>query len=160
MWLCLCCNQGGEIWVMNPGQESLAFTLARAGYQVWIGNTRSSKYTFGHITFQRQDKVSSSVPQSLFLSLQNLPSMNGSESSPWCCHLCISMPWIPFLVKELELSVHRILIISTLLNQALMILLEFRRSSSSSHFSYSAGISLWFSEAINVNEHENKHWDA
>jgi pimeloyl-ACP methyl ester carboxylesterase len=48
--------EGGEIWVMNPGQESLAFTLASAGYQVWIGNTRSSKYTFGHITFQRQDK--------------------------------------------------------------------------------------------------------
>jgi hypothetical protein len=35
-----------------------------------------------------------------------------------------------------------------------MILLEFERSSSSSHFSYS-GISLWFSEAINVSEHEN-----
>jgi hypothetical protein len=46
------------------------------------------------------------------------------------------------------------LINSTLLNQALMILLEFERSSSS-HFSYSAGISLWFSEAINVSEHEN-----
>jgi hypothetical protein len=37
----------------------------------------------------------------------------------------------------------------------LMILLEFKGSSSSSHFSYSAGISLWFSEAINVSEHEN-----
>jgi lysosomal acid lipase/cholesteryl ester hydrolase len=73
--------EGGERWVMNPGQESLAFTLASAGYQVWIGNTRSSKYTFGHISFQRQDKASSSVPQSLFLSLQNLPSKNGSGSS-------------------------------------------------------------------------------
>jgi hypothetical protein len=64
-------------------------------------------------------------------------------------------PEIPFLVKDLQLSVHQMLIIFTLLNQALMILLEFKRSSSSSHFSYSAGISLWFSEAINVSEHEN-----
>jgi hypothetical protein len=63
-------------------------------------------------------------------------------------------PEIPFLVKDLQLSVHQMLIISTLLNQALMVLLDFKRSYSS-HFSYSAGISLWFSEAINVSEHEN-----
>lgn len=49
--------QGGDIWVLNPGEESLAFLLANAGYEVWIGNTRSTIYTFGHVLYQRQQKV-------------------------------------------------------------------------------------------------------
>lgn len=34
--------------------------MANAGYEVWIGNTRSSNYTFGHLTYTRKDKVSHS----------------------------------------------------------------------------------------------------
>lgn len=49
--------QGGEIWVLNPGEESLAFSMASAGYEVWVGNSRSSNYTYGHVTYSRQDKV-------------------------------------------------------------------------------------------------------
>jgi hypothetical protein len=48
--------EGGDIWVLNPGEESLAFLLANAGYEVWIGNTRSTIYTFGHVLYQRQQK--------------------------------------------------------------------------------------------------------
>jgi lysosomal acid lipase/cholesteryl ester hydrolase len=48
--------EGGDIWVLNPGEESLAFSLANAGHEVWIGNTRSTIYTFGHVLYQRQQK--------------------------------------------------------------------------------------------------------
>ena len=61
--------QGGEIWVLNPGEESLAFSMASAGYEVWVGNSRSSNYTYGHVTYNRQDKViPTSYQGSQFLS--------------------------------------------------------------------------------------------
>ncbi|KAG0559348.1 hypothetical protein KC19_10G098600 [Ceratodon purpureus] len=48
--------EGGETWVLNPSNGSLAFMMANSGYEVWIGNTRSSNYTFGHLKYTRNDK--------------------------------------------------------------------------------------------------------
>jgi lysosomal acid lipase/cholesteryl ester hydrolase len=48
--------EGGETWVLNPRDNSLPLMMANAGYEVWIGNTRSSNYTFGHLTYTRKDK--------------------------------------------------------------------------------------------------------
>lgn len=48
--------QGGETWVLNPGDGSLAFMMANSGYEVWIGNTRSSNFTYGHLKYTRKDK--------------------------------------------------------------------------------------------------------
>lgn len=48
--------EGGETWVLNSDENSLAFMMANSGYEVWIGNTRSSNYTFGHLKYTRKDK--------------------------------------------------------------------------------------------------------
>ncbi|XP_058091600.1 triacylglycerol lipase 1-like isoform X1 [Magnolia sinica] len=48
--------QGGEIWVMNEPNESLGFILAEAGYDVWIGNARSSSFSLGHLHYSQCQK--------------------------------------------------------------------------------------------------------
>eukprot|EP00249_Psilotum_nudum_P008097 c21042_g1_i5 orf=542-1813(+) len=48
--------QGGDIWVLNGPGSSLAFLLADAGYDVWIGSTRSSIFSYGHVTYKRSDE--------------------------------------------------------------------------------------------------------
>ena len=49
--------KGGEIWVLNTPSEALGFILADAGYEVWIGNTRTTKFSHGHTTFKTQNSV-------------------------------------------------------------------------------------------------------
>ncbi|XP_077242373.1 triacylglycerol lipase 1-like [Tasmannia lanceolata] len=48
--------QGGDIWLLNDRKESLGFILADAGFDVWIGNTRSSSFTTGHLLYSEYDE--------------------------------------------------------------------------------------------------------
>ena len=43
-------------WVMNTPETAPAFVIARAGYDVWMGNQRGSKYSRKHKTFDPDDK--------------------------------------------------------------------------------------------------------
>lgn len=47
--------QGGDIWVLNGPEQSLGFVMVDNGYDVWLGSTRSSKFSYGHISFERTD---------------------------------------------------------------------------------------------------------
>ena len=42
---------------MNTGEKSPAFRLARAGYDVWLGNNRGTKYSLGHTSLTTKDKA-------------------------------------------------------------------------------------------------------
>ena len=44
-------------WVWNNDQDAIAFILARAGYDVWMGNNRGSRFGMGHTSLNRHSKA-------------------------------------------------------------------------------------------------------
>lgn len=44
-------------WVMNTGETAPAFVIARAGYDVWLGNNRGTRYSLGHRSLTKKDRA-------------------------------------------------------------------------------------------------------
>jgi pimeloyl-ACP methyl ester carboxylesterase len=42
---------------MNYAEVAPAFQLIRAGYDVWLGNQRGTKYSSGHVSLSTKDKA-------------------------------------------------------------------------------------------------------
>lgn len=47
---------GGDTWLLNPPTQSLGFILADAGYDVWIGNFRTTGFCKGHAFYTPRDR--------------------------------------------------------------------------------------------------------
>ena len=46
-----------DCWIMNYANVTPAFQMVRAGYDVWLGNNRGTKYSKGHTTLSTKDKA-------------------------------------------------------------------------------------------------------
>lgn len=49
--------QDGITWLLNPPTQSLAFILADKGFEVWLMNTRGTKYSLGHTSLISNNSV-------------------------------------------------------------------------------------------------------
>ncbi|MCO5562207.1 hypothetical protein L7F22_015833 [Adiantum nelumboides] len=47
---------GGDVWFLNLPEQSLVFMLANEGYDVWVGNTRTTRFSYGHASYTKKDK--------------------------------------------------------------------------------------------------------
>ena len=50
-------DQAGDVWFLNTPEQSLGFILADHGFDVWVGNVRGTRWSYGHKSLSEKDKV-------------------------------------------------------------------------------------------------------
>ena len=52
-----CDGKDAATWLLLPPESSLAFVLADKGFDVWLANTRGTKFSQGHTSLGPDDPV-------------------------------------------------------------------------------------------------------
>jgi len=55
--------QDGATWFLNSPKQNLPMILADNGFDVWIPNTRGTKFSRKHTSLDPSNKVSFSIPK-------------------------------------------------------------------------------------------------
>jgi len=53
----LACEQDGASWFLNSPEQNLPMILADNGFDVWVTNTRGTKYSRKHTSLDPSNKV-------------------------------------------------------------------------------------------------------
>ncbi|XP_054785610.1 triacylglycerol lipase 1 [Prosopis cineraria] len=46
----------GDAWFLNTPEQSLGFILADQGFDLWVGNVRGTRWSYGHTSLSEKDK--------------------------------------------------------------------------------------------------------
>ena len=68
--LSLCFVQDGATWFLNSPKQNLPMILADNGFDVWIPNTRGTKFSRKHTSLDPSNKVCFSIPKKMMFNLR------------------------------------------------------------------------------------------
>lgn len=72
----VCGVQDGMTWFLNPPEQNLPMILADNGFDVWIANTRGTRFSRRHTNLDPDKPVFTPTLLPVYLTVKSFPSYN------------------------------------------------------------------------------------